>query len=135
MGKRTHEIGLDSLIAVDLRSWFMNNLAVDVAVLTLLSGVAIADLVKQVLQEMPAELIPNVGEAGQSGGKDGHPSTIPEEPDSTVSSGNPKEQSVVPHKTLRHHKSKSRTGFIPNHGRNRGSITVTVTVDVVDYKN
>lgn len=39
------ELGVDSLIALDLRSWFNNEIGVDVSILEILSGVSIGDLV------------------------------------------------------------------------------------------
>ena len=47
-------------MAVDLRSWFANELAVDVPVLKLLGGTTVADLVEDVLGGLPDELIPNI---------------------------------------------------------------------------
>lgn len=39
------ELGVDSLIALDLRSWFIKEIDVDVSILEILSGVSIGDLV------------------------------------------------------------------------------------------
>ncbi|CRG86530.1 Lovastatin nonaketide synthase [Talaromyces islandicus] len=39
------ELGVDSLIALDLRSWFNKEIGVDVSILEILSGVSIGDLV------------------------------------------------------------------------------------------
>ncbi|KAI1274256.1 hypothetical protein F5Y07DRAFT_410431 [Xylaria sp. FL0933] len=57
--RRTNEIGMDSLIAVDLRSWFLKNLSVSIPVLEILSDVSILDLVNQAVAKIPAELTPN----------------------------------------------------------------------------
>jgi len=59
LGMRTDEIGLDSLIAVDIRSWFLKNYEVGIPVLKILGGAGIADLVEQALDELPMSLAPN----------------------------------------------------------------------------
>ncbi|KAM5489297.1 Type I Iterative PKS [Microsporum audouinii] len=46
--------GVDSLVAVDIRSWFLKELEVDVPTLKVLGGGSIADLVKTALENMPA---------------------------------------------------------------------------------
>ncbi|KXX75016.1 Nonribosomal peptide synthetase 14 [Madurella mycetomatis] len=51
---RTDEIGLDSLIAVDIRSWLLQHFEVDVPVLRLLGGISIFDLVAEAVQGLPA---------------------------------------------------------------------------------
>ncbi|KAJ5740883.1 Acetyl-CoA synthetase-like protein [Penicillium malachiteum] len=57
---RTNEIGVDSLVAVEIRSWLLKNFQVNVPVLQILSGIAIGDIVNHTLQELPVELIPNM---------------------------------------------------------------------------
>lgn len=47
------EQGVDSLVAVDIRAWFLKELAVDVPTLKVLGGGSIADLVKAALDKMP----------------------------------------------------------------------------------
>jgi hybrid polyketide synthase/nonribosomal peptide synthetase ACE1 len=60
MEMRSDELGIDSLIAVEVRSWFLKNFRANIAVLTILSGVTISRLVDSALQDIPAELIPHV---------------------------------------------------------------------------
>jgi hybrid polyketide synthase/nonribosomal peptide synthetase ACE1 len=60
MRMRSTEIGMDSLIAVDLRSWFLKNISVSIPVLEILSNISIADLVEQAVQKVPAKLTPNL---------------------------------------------------------------------------
>ncbi|KAI4862780.1 KR domain-containing protein [Hypoxylon rubiginosum] len=48
------EHGVDSLVAVDIRSWFLKELEVDVPTLKILGGGTIADLVKTALDKMPS---------------------------------------------------------------------------------
>lgn len=49
---RTDEIGLDSLVAVDIRSWLLQYFETDVPVLRLLGGVAIEDLIADAVESM-----------------------------------------------------------------------------------
>lgn len=46
------ELGVDSLIALDLRSWFSKEIGVDVSILEILSGVSIGDLSKCRIQAL-----------------------------------------------------------------------------------
>ncbi|RDW63789.1 polyketide synthase [Coleophoma cylindrospora] len=47
------EQGVDSLVAVDIRAWFLKEMDVNVPTLKILEGGAIADLVKSALDKMP----------------------------------------------------------------------------------
>ncbi|KAL1875163.1 putative Hybrid PKS-NRPS biosynthetic cluster [Diaporthe australafricana] len=51
------EQGLDSLMAVEVRSWFLKELEVDVPVLKILSGISIPDLLAHALERVPATII------------------------------------------------------------------------------
>ncbi|KKA18098.1 Hybrid NRPS/PKS protein 1, partial [Rasamsonia emersonii CBS 393.64] len=62
------ELGVDSLVAVDMRAWFSNELDLDMPVLKLLGGATIADLVDDAVSRLSRELIPNVV-AGQAEGE------------------------------------------------------------------
>ena len=55
---RTDELGIDSLNAVEIRSWFLNILNVNVPVLRILGGVSIGDLLEHALNTLPQELVP-----------------------------------------------------------------------------
>ncbi|KAH8880972.1 beta-ketoacyl synthase domain-containing protein [Thozetella sp. PMI_491] len=68
---RTDEIGLDSLIAVDLRSWMLKSYQANVPVLKLLSGLQVADLVELILQSIPTEIANQTD--GTSSGNDSKP--------------------------------------------------------------
>ncbi|KAE8133672.1 lovastatin nonaketide synthase [Aspergillus pseudotamarii] len=52
------ELGLDSLVAVEVRSWFMKNINVDIPVLKVLGGSTIPDIVDLALQQLPQDTIP-----------------------------------------------------------------------------
>jgi hypothetical protein len=51
------DLGIDSLIAVDKRSWFMRELGVDVPVMKILGGASMTDLVEFVFENLPRELL------------------------------------------------------------------------------
>jgi NAD(P)-dependent dehydrogenase (short-subunit alcohol dehydrogenase family)/acyl carrier protein len=51
------DLGLDSLVAVNMRSWFQKELSVDVPVMKILSGASIADLVDSILEKLPQDIV------------------------------------------------------------------------------
>ncbi|KAJ5703384.1 hypothetical protein N7493_011773 [Penicillium malachiteum] len=57
------EYGVDSLNAVELRSWFLKEIGVDMPVLKILNAASIKDLLEFALTLIPEALIPNVGTA------------------------------------------------------------------------
>ncbi|KAF4548756.1 Polyketide synthase-nonribosomal peptide synthetase-like protein [Elsinoe fawcettii] len=67
------ELGIDSLVAVDVRSWFFKELNVDMAVLKILSGASMKDLLLFAQEKIPPNLTPGLG--GESGGL----STVPKD--------------------------------------------------------
>ena len=52
------DLGIDSLVAVELRSWFLRELDVDVPVLKILGGAKIAELVEFAVNKLPSALAP-----------------------------------------------------------------------------
>ncbi|KAL4875877.1 ketoacyl-synt-domain-containing protein [Aspergillus karnatakaensis] len=57
---RLTELGADSLVAVDLRTWFLKELEVEIPVLQIQSGASIGDLAASATAKLPVTLIPNV---------------------------------------------------------------------------
>ena len=55
------ELGVDSLVAVEVRSWFLKELKTDMPVLKVLAGGSVADLCHQNLEKLPEKLLPNIG--------------------------------------------------------------------------
>ncbi|KAK0129388.1 hypothetical protein ONS95_001314 [Cadophora gregata] len=55
------ELGVDSLVAVDIRTWFQKELEVDMAVLKLLAGASIKELLRDALEKVPKLFMPNLG--------------------------------------------------------------------------
>lgn len=51
------DLGIDSLIAVDTRSWLMRELGVDVPVMKILGGDSMSDLVDFVFENLPQDLL------------------------------------------------------------------------------
>ncbi|KAH7374210.1 hypothetical protein BKA64DRAFT_767589 [Cadophora sp. MPI-SDFR-AT-0126] len=54
----TDELGIDSLVAVEIRSWFLREIEADVAVFKILAGDTIAKLVGDVVQDLPSYMAP-----------------------------------------------------------------------------
>ena len=57
----TEELGIDSLVAVDLRSWFIKEMSVEMPVLKILGGGTVAELIIDAVEKLPTSLIPNIG--------------------------------------------------------------------------
>ena len=60
------EHGLDSLIAVEVRSWFIKELKVDLPVLKILGGGSIADLSEQALNQLPESVLADIDKGGNA---------------------------------------------------------------------
>ncbi|KAJ5579632.1 uncharacterized protein N7459_005617 [Penicillium hispanicum] len=54
------ELGVDSLVAVDIRSWFLKELGVDIPVLKIFNAASIRDLLDFAASLLPESSIPNV---------------------------------------------------------------------------
>ncbi|KAL8727608.1 MAG: hypothetical protein Q9166_005916 [cf. Caloplaca sp. 2 TL-2023] len=54
------DLGVDSLVAVDIRAWFLKELEVDMPVLKILGGATLADLSTFAVEKLPKQLVPNV---------------------------------------------------------------------------
>lgn len=54
------EMGVDSLVAADLRTWFVQNLAVEVPILLMLSGSSIEEIVGIAVAKLSPNTIPHV---------------------------------------------------------------------------
>ncbi|KAI0479373.1 hypothetical protein GGR56DRAFT_665124 [Xylariaceae sp. FL0804] len=61
------ELGVDSLVAVEVRSWFLKELKVDIPVLKVVGGASITELCQRALEKLPAELL--TGSGGNASGK------------------------------------------------------------------
>ncbi|KAJ5311844.1 hypothetical protein N7476_007704 [Penicillium atrosanguineum] len=59
------ELGVDSLIAVDLRSWFIKELGVDIPVLKIFNAASIRNLLDVAASLLSESLVPNLTEEGE----------------------------------------------------------------------
>lgn len=60
------ELGVDSLVAVDLRSWFLKELGVDMPVLKIFNAASVRELLATAAESLPATLVPNLNAADLS---------------------------------------------------------------------
>ena len=60
VGMRLDEMGIDSLLAVEIRGWFMKTLEANIPVLKILSGILIRDLIAMARDKIPQRLVPNL---------------------------------------------------------------------------
>jgi nucleoside-diphosphate-sugar epimerase len=58
MGARSVEIGLDSLVSVDIRTWFLKHVQVSVPVLKIMGDDTMANIVDYAVENVPTELMP-----------------------------------------------------------------------------
>ncbi|GAP93361.2 putative lovastatin nonaketide synthase protein [Rosellinia necatrix] len=56
------DLGIDSLVAVEVRSWFLKELKVDIPVLKVVGGASPADLCQSALEKLPEELLGSIGQ-------------------------------------------------------------------------
>ena len=68
------DLGLDSLVAVDVRTWFLQELKVDLPVLKILGGASAVDLIGFAAEKLPKEFLPQLGEGVKYDAK-----SVPEE--------------------------------------------------------
>ncbi|KAI1073512.1 putative polyketide synthase [Whalleya microplaca] len=68
MSSRSNEIGLDSLVAVDIRSWFLKYLQVNIPVLRIMGNNTMASLVQLAVEGLPSELAPIIQNNNEASG-------------------------------------------------------------------
>lgn len=51
------ELGIDSLVAVEVRSWFLKELKLDIPVLQLVSGASLSEIVGEAMEKLPEGLL------------------------------------------------------------------------------
>ena len=56
-----NDLGVDSLVAVEIRTWFLRELDVDMPVLKILGGASLHDLLAFTIEKLPASLLPTLG--------------------------------------------------------------------------
>ena len=60
------DLGVDSLVAVDIRAWFLKELEIDMPVLKILGGATLADLLSFAVEKIPEHLKPNALTGGEA---------------------------------------------------------------------
>ena len=55
------ELGIDSLVAVEVRSWFLKELKVDIPVLKVVGGASLAEISELAMKKLPKELLAKIG--------------------------------------------------------------------------
>ncbi|PHH61189.1 hypothetical protein CDD81_712 [Ophiocordyceps australis] len=58
--KRGPQLGLDSLISVDIRSWLLKSFQVSIPVLSIMSNDTMMNLVQSILDAIPAQMVPQI---------------------------------------------------------------------------
>ncbi|CAG8974765.1 hypothetical protein HYALB_00000377 [Hymenoscyphus albidus] len=71
MQMRPNEIGLDSLVSVDIRSWFLKSFQVSIPVLKIMGNDTMATLVQFAVDNVPSELVPSLDDSEDSASSDG----------------------------------------------------------------
>ncbi|OJK01159.1 hypothetical protein ASPACDRAFT_51108 [Aspergillus aculeatus ATCC 16872] len=66
-GKAADDLGIDSLNTVEIRSWFLKEMKVDIPVLRILGGATIGEIIKFALEKLPSEMTPSLGSAPAAG--------------------------------------------------------------------
>ncbi|KAI8623593.1 hypothetical protein F5Y19DRAFT_481509 [Xylariaceae sp. FL1651] len=59
---RLDEMGIDSLMALDIRDWFVKELQVNIPVLKILGGMTISDLIETAVETIPRSFVPNLAD-------------------------------------------------------------------------
>ncbi|KAJ6020506.1 hypothetical protein N7540_006010, partial [Penicillium herquei] len=121
------EYGVDSLNAVELRSWFLKEIGVDMPVLKILNAASIKELLEFALTLIPEALTPNVGTA---------PEDAP--PKATLNIDDPLSQRVTPRSDSLQSTSISETsdeskgfnlGYFPSHDSTFNSSAASTKAD------
>ncbi len=66
MAMRSDDLGIDSLVSIDLRTWFAKKLKVNMPVLKVMSNDTLANLVLFAVENVPSELLPNIASRATS---------------------------------------------------------------------
>ncbi|ORY71958.1 putative polyketide synthase [Pseudomassariella vexata] len=83
MSARGSDIGLDSLVSVDIRSWFLKKLQCSIPVLQIMSNDTMATLVQYAVKSVPAELVPQISQV-ETNNNNKNETLIANEPQTSV---------------------------------------------------
>ena len=81
LSSKTDDLGIDSLVAVEIRSWFLKEIETEIPVFKVLSGGSVTQLLEYAIENMPARLTPHLSESSKISGTD-HVAIKPPTPDS-----------------------------------------------------
>lgn len=65
LGSRADELGVDSLVSVDFRTWFSKEMSVEMPILKLLGGSTVQELISFALEKLPPALTPSLGKGNE----------------------------------------------------------------------
>lgn len=54
------ELGIDSLVAVEIRTWFLKEIEIDLPLMKVLGGAPMRDLLEFAVEKLPGEFVPGV---------------------------------------------------------------------------
>ncbi|KAJ5624593.1 hypothetical protein N7510_000902 [Penicillium lagena] len=92
------DFGMDSLVAVEIRSWFLQELGVDMPVLKILGGASVAELVDDAVEKLPEEFMSKFESTPKDVTKDSaeSPQTLSSKSSSNLSMTDSTSPSVAP---------------------------------------
>lgn len=70
LSSRTDDLGIDSLVAVEIRSWFLKEIETEIPVFKVLSGGSFMQLLEYAVENMPNKLTPNLNDSSKTSGTD-----------------------------------------------------------------
>ena len=70
LSSRTDDLGIDSLVAVEIRSWFIKEIETEIPVFKVLSGGSVTQLLEYAVENMPVRLTPNLNDSSKTSGTD-----------------------------------------------------------------
>jgi hybrid polyketide synthase / nonribosomal peptide synthetase ACE1 len=62
----TDALGVDSLVAVELRTWLLREIEVDIPVLTILGELTVRDLISCCVERLSPDMVPMLGQEGSA---------------------------------------------------------------------
>ena len=92
LSSRTDDLGIDSLVAVEIRSWFLKEIETEIPVFKVLSGGSVTQLLEYAVDNMPVKLTPNLNNSSKTSGTD-RPVIEQPTPDSVSSRPNSRSKS------------------------------------------
>ena len=88
------ELGIDSLVSVEIRSWFLKELNVDMPVLKILGGASVEEMLEYTLEKLPKALTPNLTPSLKSGTPSAAGVKVPQASDPTTQNASPRSLST-----------------------------------------